>query len=177
MHLWTQAQRGRRDSGALDAEVRDLFRAVYPQLPAGAPLRHRRLRADGWHDFVVVEAPGTPARRLVVKAMRAPDRATPRQIERQGPMLAAEYRLLTEVAPAIAAANPATRCPRALAYRASPGLLALEAVPGRTLARVLFGMSPTAERRDVRRLLELSGEWLGLFHQLTRTAEAGNPFA
>ena len=91
-------------------------------------------------------------------------------------MLAAESRLLSEVAPRISAQNPATRCPRALAYRASPGLLALEAVEGPRLDAVLFGLASTRERRDVGRLLELCGEWLARFHELTRTGEEGNPF-
>lgn len=176
MRSWETARRRRRHWRALDAAACQLFRDVFPDLPPDAPLRCRRLRAGSWHDIVMVDTTRAAGQRIVVKALRAPDRDTPRQTERRVPMLAAEYRLLSEVAQQISAQNPATRCPRALAYRASPGLLALEAVEGPRLDAVLFGLAPTRERRDVRRLLELCGEWLARFHELTRTGEEGNPF-
>jgi aminoglycoside phosphotransferase (APT) family kinase protein len=176
MRLRETARRRRRHWQTLDVAARQVFRDVFPDLPLDAPLRSRRLRPAGWHDIVSVEEARQPGRRLVLKALPPSDHDTPRQNQRRVPMLAAEYRLLSEIAPRIAAQNPATRCPRALAYRPSPGLLALEAVRGPTLDHVLFGLAPTRERRRVRHLLELCGEWLARFHQLTRTREEGNPF-
>jgi hypothetical protein len=176
MRLWETARRRRRHRQALDVAARQVFRDVFPDLPADAPLRLPRLRPAGWHDIVSVEVVRQPERRLVLKALPPSDHDTPRQNQRRVPMLAAEYRLLSEVAPQIAAQNPATRCPRALAYRPSPGLLALEAVRGPTLDHALFGLAPTRERRQVRHLVELCGEWLARFHQLTRTREEGNFF-
>lgn len=91
--------------------------------------------------------------------------------------MAIEHRVLTEIAPRISDRNPATRCPRVLAYRPGSRMLALEVVKGPTLDAVLFGLAPTRERRQVGRLLELCGEWLAHFHAVTRTGEQRNPFA
>jgi aminoglycoside phosphotransferase (APT) family kinase protein len=155
---------------------RQVFREVFPDLPPDAPLRRWRRRGAGWHRIEVLEATREPGRRLVLKALPGPDGDSPQAAERRARMMAIEHRVLAEVAPRISEQNPATRCPRVLAYRPASGLLALEAVTGPTLRSVLFGLAPTHERCRVRRLLELCGEWLARFHELTRTGEEGNPF-
>jgi hypothetical protein len=155
---------------------RQLFREVFPDLPPDAPVRGRRLRRTRGHDIEVWEATREPERRLVLKRRRVPAGHRPNRTERPDHSMATEHRVLTEVAPRISEQNPATRCPRVLAYRPAARLLALEAVDGPTLDSVLFGLAPTRARRQVGRLLELCGEWLARFHELTRTGEEGNPF-
>ncbi|MGH2359592.1 MAG: phosphotransferase family protein [bacterium] len=155
---------------------RQVFREVFPDLPQGAPVRGWRLHRSLGHDIEAWEATREPERRLVLKMRRAPVGDRPQWVERQEHAMATEHRVLTEVAPRISHQNPTTRCPRVLAYRPASGLLALEAVDGPTLDSVLFGLAPTRARRRVGRLLELCGEWLARFHELTRTGETGNPF-
>jgi len=156
---------------ATETQRRQVFRDVFPDLPPEAPVRRRRLRRTRAHDIEVWEATREPERRLVLKV-----RACRPIGGREDPM-AIEHRVLTEIAPRISDRNPATRCPRVLAYRPGSRMLALEVVKGPTLDAVLFGLAPTRERRQVGRLLELCGEWLAHFHAVTRTGEQRNPFA
>jgi hypothetical protein len=166
----------RRDRQGPDGLAREMFREAFPDVPSDAPLRCRRMRGAGWHRLTILEAIGEPGRRLVLKSVPAPEGRSPQAAERHARMMAAEHDVLAEVAPRIAEQNPATRCPRVLAYRPARGALALEAVDGPTLDSVLFGLAPVPERGQVRRLLELCGEWLARFQELTRTGEEGNPF-
>jgi hypothetical protein len=167
----------RRERHALDAVGREMFREAFPDLPADAPLRSWRMRGAGWHRFTVVESTREPGRRLVLKALPAPADDSPPAAERHARMMATEHDVLAAVAPQISQQNPATRCPRVLAYRPAHGVMAIEQVDGPTLDSLLFGLAPIRERYDVRGLLELCGEWLARFHELTRTGEEGNPFA
>jgi hypothetical protein len=151
----------------------DLLRAAFPDLPAAAALRLRRMAPGGAHHRAIVEDRAS-RRRLLLKVLPVVRDAA--DAERQAQRMATEYHLLTEVAPQISEEDPAIGCPRAFAYLATPGVLALEVVDGPMLSTVLFGLRPRHEARRLRRLIERCGEWLGRFHALTRTDEAGNPF-
>jgi len=168
---------GGRVSRHLDDLARlgaELFHAAFPDVPASAALRLRHFSSAGWHRMALVEHGGDRRHRLLLKALWA-ERGADADAARQARMMATEYRLLAEVAPRISEADPALGCPRALAYRATPGVLALEVVDGPMLSTVLFGIGRQPEARRARRLLEQCGEWLARFHALTRTGEAGNP--
>jgi hypothetical protein len=55
MRLREIAQRRRRHRLALEVAARQVFRDVFPELPADARLRARRLRSAGGRDIVSVE--------------------------------------------------------------------------------------------------------------------------
>lgn len=90
-----------------------------------------------------------------------------------------EVRFLSDVAPLIAAENPALRSPNLIAYYPAWGLLLMEFVPGHSLKHHLFGITLSINRTNRRILVELlqcAGRWLGSLHRLTlRQGACGNP--
>lgn len=157
--------------------LRSLIKAVEPDLAARAGLgrgafapqpsiRLVPLRRPGIHPVGIVEVESEAGGRRWFAKADSPQYTG-------GQSLKIESYFLTHVAPLIAAENPDLRSPRVVAYYADRELLVMEAVEGTSLKEHLFDFKG-AERRDLPRLVGLTGEWLGRLHRLTADA-AANP--
>ena len=152
----------------LEPDLRGHLCRMHPDVPADAPLRFRPVVVRASHHMCVVETGTEPVRRLFLKGPLKSREPTRESLETEG-------RVLTEVAPAIAEKNQATRCPQLVAYRPDRELLILEMVEGEHLDSILFGFGRIQARRHLARILGLCGEWLARFHALTQSEEEGNP--
>jgi aminoglycoside phosphotransferase (APT) family kinase protein len=89
-----------------------------------------------------------------------------------------ELHFLSNVAPLIAAENPALRSPVPIAYYPEQRLLLMEFVPGESLKHHLFNikfdLNPVGTG-NLAELLQSAGRWLGSFHRLTLQSTRGNP--
>lgn len=154
-------------SGESPSDVAARFRARYPETPATVPIVLRALRGrPASHPLFAVErADGGPGRLL----LKVPRRSGARP---HGP--ATEYRVLNDIAPAIARENSATRCPEVLERYGDPPAILMEMLEGAiTLKALAFGL---ARQREIgaATATALAGEWLARFHRLT-AAGMGEP--
>jgi tRNA A-37 threonylcarbamoyl transferase component Bud32 len=93
-----------------------------------------------------------------------------------GQSLENESNFLSNVAPLIAAENPALRSPLPVAYYPDRGLLLMEFVPGNSLKHHLFDLTFNRHGApNLGELLQHAGRWLGSLHRLTLNAAYGNP--
>ena len=152
----------------VERDIRRHFVRTFPELPQDVGLRYHRLPVHAAHPIVIVEAEGKPGCRLLVKC---------KQTEfRRWQSLDVENRFLTEVAPKICDHNPATRCPRAIAYYPEREMLVVEMVDGELLSRLLFGLRGGRSKDELLHLLRLSGAWLASMHRITASENVGHPF-
>ena len=152
---------------ALTEDLDGHFRRRFPDVPRDSKWRWRTLPGDASHPIIVIESPANPRARMLLKGQL--------KYQRRWQSMDTEYQVLNEIAPLIAQGNPATRCPEVIAYYRDRQMLLLEMVDGRLLDRIVYGFA-RPPRGDLRRTLELCGEWLARFHALTASGQEGNPF-
>lgn len=152
----------------VELDIRRHLAQSFPELPEDVAVSYHRLPVHAAHPIVIVEAEGTPRRRLLVKCKQT--------AFRRWQSLDVEHHFFTEVAPKISEYNPATRCPRAIAYYPERDMLVVEMVDGELLSRLLFGLRGGSSKDELVRLLRLSGEWLASMHRITASENVGHPF-
>lgn len=132
-------------------------------------LEIRPLNRRGIHPVGLVEVKSESVTRRLFGKANIPHYTGSQDLEK-------EAAFLTEIGPSITADNPALRTPGVFAYFPTGTLLLMEAVDGHSLKEHLFDFT-FRPRRDLSRLIELSGEWLGRLHGRTRQPGEINPLA
>lgn len=139
--------------------------------PTRSKVEVRALNRPGVHPVGVVHVTnGSASTRMFAKVQRTDYKGTQN--------LGRELSFLSDVAPLIAAENPALRSPSPISYYPEKGLLLMEFVPGNSLKHHLFELKfgfNSTRKLNLEELLKYTGQWLGSLHRLTTQSTCGNP--